>query len=227
MKKLGIISFNAPHLKTEQIILNLHSRYAITVYALPFVPRPARTVMFQHRPDQSEAAHPREICGQFNIPFIPIMHDWEIENGLDYYLIAGAGILSERCLQGKQILNAHPGVIPAVRGLDAFKWSIYELKPLGVTLHYIDKNIDVGQIVSIVPTPILPSDKLGTLARRHYENEISLLSNFEEYVSAPYSNPYAGIPAGESTRRMKLHQEEVLEKRFELYKQRYCSHATQ
>lgn len=221
MKHLGIISYNMPHLKTEQLILNLHSRYALAVYALPFVNRPERCVLFQHRPNQLQAAHPREICRRFNIPFISAKCDADIENGLDFYLIAGAGILTEKCLQGKQILNGHPGVIPAVRGLDAFKWSIYRMKPLGVTLHYIDKNVDAGKIISIVPTPIFPSDSLETLARRHYENEIRLLSNFEAEMAAP-NNPYQGIEGCESTRRMKLCQEEELKKKFELYKQRYC-----
>lgn len=225
MKHLGIISYDVPHLKTEQLILNLRDRYALTVYALPFVMRPKRRVLFQHRPNQLQAAHPREICTQFNIPFVSVKCDENIENGLDFYLVGGAGILSEKCLRGKQILNAHPGIIPAVRGLDAFKWSIYGLKPLGVTLHYIDKNVDAGQIISVLPTPIFPSDSLECLARRHYENEIRLLLDFEAQISTP-NNPYQGIAVSESTRRMKLSQEEELEKRFALYKQKYCLGST-
>lgn len=221
MKHLGIITYNAPHLKTEQVVLNLFRQYELTIYALPFVSRQERKVLFQHRPNQSTGVHPKELCTQLNLPFLELAHDWEIDNAQELYLITGAGILSEQCLQGKQVLNAHPGIIPAVRGLDAFKWSIYGLVPLGVTLHYIDKNVDSGQVISVVPTQVFPSDSLEALARRHYENEIRLLSTFEEHISVP-QNPYEGILAGEGMRRMKLQQEEELENKFIRYKELYC-----
>ena len=181
MKTLGIITYNMRHLKTEQILLQLAGRYNMRVYALPYVQRPVRTVLFQHRPEQSIAAHPRDICERYELPYIQVENDTQIDNHCELYLITGAGILSAECLSGKRILNGHPGVIPAARGLDAFKWSVYNMLPLGVTLHYIDEHVDAGEVVSIVPTPVFPSDTLEILARRHYENEIKLLVRFEEY----------------------------------------------
>lgn len=220
MKRLGIISYNTNHLKTEQIVLNLLNRYDIRVYALPFVPRPSRDVLFRHRPDQSAGAHPAELCNYFGLPFIPVHDDSEIDNSCDLYLIAGAGILSAKCLRGKRILNGHPGVIPAARGLDAFKWSIYHLIPLGVTLHYIDEGVDAGQVLTVIPTLVFSSDTLESLARRHYENEIKLLSNFEQHLDCT-ENPFEGIRPGESMRRMKYAQEQELKEKFELYKDRF------
>jgi len=221
LKTLGIITYNAKHLKTEQLILNLVGRYNITVYALPFIARPARKVLFQHRPNQADGVHPREICEYLNIPFNPVEFDWEIDNGQDFYLIAGAGILSAQCLREKLVLNGHPGIIPAVRGLDAFKWSIYNMCPLGVTLHYVDENIDAGQVIAVRPTPVFFSDTLESLARRHYENEIRMLTDFEKYISAPV-NPFKDISKGDSMRRMKHEQESELGERFLFYKQQYC-----
>lgn len=221
MKRLGIITYNINHLKTEQIVLNLLGRYELMIYALPFTARPCRKVLFQHRPDQLAAAHPQDICKYHGLPFVLVNHDFEIDNACDLYMVTGAGILSAECLREKRVLNGHPGIIPAARGLDAFKWSIYNSIPLGVTLHYIDRDIDAGQVLSVVPTPIFPTDTLESLARRHYENEIRLLSDFEEYMENP-GNPYAGIRPGESMRRMKWEQEEELQKKFELYKEQYC-----
>lgn len=223
MKKIGIITYNTNHLKTEQILLRLIGRYEIKVYALPFTQRPPRTVLFHHRPDQSTAVHPRDICQQYGLPFIPVENDAQIDNSCELYLITGAGILSAKCLQGKQVLNGHPGVIPAARGLDAFKWSIYNLLPLGVTLHFIDEQIDAGEIISIVSTPVFPSDTLESLARRHYENEIQILSQFERYLNHP-QNPFADIAHGESTYRMKTEQEAVLPERFKDYQHWMASH---
>ena len=219
MKTLGIITYNMRHLKTEQILRQLAGRYNMRVYALPYVQRPVRTVLFQHRPEQSIAAHPRDICERYELPYIQVENDTQIDNHCELYLITGAGILSAECLSGKRILNGHPGVIPAARGLDAFKWSVYNMLPLGVTLHYIDEHVDAGEVVSIVPTPVFPSDTLEILARRHYENEIKLLVRFEEYLHCP-QNPFANVSQGESTRRMKAEQEQELPKRFELYKKR-------
>lgn len=222
MKQLGIISYNTNHLKTEQIMLNLMGQYDIRVYALPFVARPNRNVLFQHRPNQAMGAHPAELCQRYGFRFLPVRNDSEIDNSCDLYLVAGAGILSTKCLHGKKILNGHPGVIPAARGLDAFKWSVYHQIPLGITLHYIDENIDAGQILAVIPTPVFLSDTLESAARRHYENEIKLLSNFQQYLSCP-KNPFEGIQARESTRRMQYAQELELKERFELYKKRFCS----
>ena len=218
MDRLGIITYDAKHLKTEQILLRLVGQYDIKVYALPYVQRPLRQVRFRHRPEQSAAAHPGDICQRYGLPYISVESDSQIDNDCELYLLTGAGILSAECLKGKRVLNAHPGVIPAVRGLDAFKWSIYNMLPIGVTLHYIDEQVDVGEIVSVIPTPVFFSDTLEMLARRHYENEIEIFAHFTKHLAYP-QNPFAGIPRGESMRRMKAEQEAELPKQFEQYKQ--------
>ena len=219
MKTLGIITYYANHLKTEQLLLRLAGRHHLNVYALPYTQRPSRKVLFSHRPNQSAAAHPGDICAQLVIPYFPVKQDREIDGSCELYLIAGAGILSAECLRGKRILNGHPGVIPAARGLDAFKWSIYNGLPLGVTLHYIDRRVDAGEIVSVIPTPVFASDTLETLARRHYENEIYTLAHFEESLRHP-CNPFPHLPQGAQMRRMGSEQERELAELFALYKQR-------
>lgn len=59
--QIGLITYNTNHLKTEQILSRLAGKYDLEVYALPFVPRKPREVLFQHRPDQSVAAHPGDL----------------------------------------------------------------------------------------------------------------------------------------------------------------------
>lgn len=221
MKKIGVISYNTNHLKTEQVVLKLLHQYDIKIYALPFILRPSREVLFFHRPNQADGVHPEELCKYYGLEYVPVSKDSEIDNNCDIYLITGAGILSAECLRGKCVLNGHPGIIPAARGLDAFKWSIYHSLPLGVTLHYIDEHVDAGEIISVVQTPVFASDTLETLARRHYETEINLLSNFETHLNDP-SNPWHSLPSRNSMRRMKYEQELALQDKFETYKQMYC-----
>ena len=59
------------------------------------------------------------------------------------------------------------------------------IDPLGITLHYIDVTVDSGEVLRIFETlepSIYRSDTLQTLARRHYENEIYVSSNFYKFL---------------------------------------------
>lgn len=49
-------------------------------------------------------------------------------------------------------------------------------------LHYIDKNVDWGEIIYIQETPVYPSDTINSLCRRYYENEIYVLSHYYNYL---------------------------------------------
>lgn len=182
--KIGIITYQSPHLKTEQVLNSFLLNDSagggdLCLYALPFVSREERAVLFSHRPKQSEAISAKEIAAKWNLKYQECASDAEIPNECDIYVITGCGILSQECLKGKKVLNAHPGIIPNSRGLDSFKWAILEDRPLGVTLHYINEEVDSGEIVAVMPTQVYESDTLHTLARRHYENEIALIANFK------------------------------------------------
>jgi len=185
MKKIGLITYQHTHLKTEQVVESLIRQdlgYSYHFYALPFVNKVAKPKLITHRPDQANAINAFDLAKQYSIPYKTCVLDTDIDNNCDVYLILGAGILSKKCIEGKRIINCHPGIIPDCRGLDAFKWAIVKEKPLGVTLHYIDEKIDAGEIIKIIPTQVYLSDTLERLARRHYENEIETLANFHRYV---------------------------------------------
>lgn len=221
IKKVGLITYHFPHLKTEQVLQRLlKQNYELIMFALPYTPRKPRKTLFNHRPTQSDAVAPQIMAEKHGIPYIVCEKDTDIHSSCDVYLILGAGILSPSCINGKKIINCHPGIIPAVRGLDAFKWAIYDMKPLGVTLHYISAEVDAGEVIAIVPTNVYITDSLATLARRHYENEIDCLSRFRDYLENP-QNPFAGIEADEPKRRMPLEKEKELFRRFELYVEKY------
>lgn len=221
IKVVGLITYHYPHLKTEQVLQRLLGMgFEFRMYALPYTARKPRKTLFQHRPEQSNAVAPQVMAEKHKIPYIKCASDDDIDDSCDVYLILGAGILSEKCVKGKKIINCHPGVIPACRGLDAFKWAIYEMKPLGVTLHYIDAQVDAGEIIAVVPTNVYVSDNLATLARRHYENEIDVLARFAYFLDNP-QNPFEGIEESEPKRRMNIEQENEFIRRFYEYRDRY------
>jgi phosphoribosylglycinamide formyltransferase-1 len=123
-------------------------------------------------------------------------------------------------LRGKKIINCHPGIIPACRGLDSFKWAIYDMKPLGITLHYIDAQVEAGEIIAVIPTNIYKTDSFATLARRHYENEINCISNFIYHLENP-RNPFSEIELSESRMRMPIEKERELVRRFSDYVEKF------
>jgi phosphoribosylglycinamide formyltransferase-1 len=226
--RLGLITYQSKHLKTEQVfqrLLQRLSEFDLRFYALPFAARKPRTTLIQHRPSQANAVPTRDLAEKHKIPYLSCESDRDIDNECDIYLVLGAGILSEECVEGKRIINCHPGIIPASRGLDSFKWAIHEMKPVGISLHYIDKEVDAGEIIAVVPTEVYPSDSIETLARRHYENEIDILSRFDAFLQNP-TNPYADIEVGDARMRMPLRLEENLQSKFEAYRLRYGTSAT-
>ena len=217
INNIGLITYHYPHLKTEQVLQKLLLKsYKYKMFALPFKQRKQREILFVHRPEQSSAAAPQILAEKHGIPYIKCLNDEDIDDSCDVYLILGAGIISGSCIAGKKIINCHPGIIPACRGLDSFKWAIYGMKPMGITLHYIDAKVDAGEIVSVVPTNVYRTDSFIALARRHYENEIDCLSNFDEYLLNPI-NSFVGIEASENKMRMPLEKEKELAKRFSEY----------
>lgn len=226
--KLAIITYDTRHLKTEQVALGLHQLggYEMSFFALPFVERPARTILFAHRPDMSAGAQSADVAAAAGASYTKVSEVNEIPTeGFDYYIIAGAGLLPatwvERTL-GK-VVNSHPGIIPLVRGLDAFKWAILDGMPIGNTLHFIDSEADAGEVFAQSLTPVFATDNLESFARRHYELEIQMMVDFEAFLrqKGPSSakNQYETRPA---RMRMKAEQQEQLRAAFERYRVQFA-----
>ena len=68
------------------------------------------------------------------------------------------------------VVNVHPGYLPLVRGNNPYVWAILHDLPQGVSVHFIDEDIDTG--------PILVRQKLELMAEPSYPallNEINVL----------------------------------------------------
>jgi phosphoribosylglycinamide formyltransferase-1 len=218
---VGLITYHYPHLKTEQVLERiLNKGFKYTMYALPFKYRKKRKPIFDHRPNQFTSILPEILAEKHKIPYVICNSDLDIKDGHDIYLVLGAGILSSQCVANKRIINCHPGIIPACRGLDAFKWAIYEMRPLGITLHYIDAEVDAGEIIYVSPTNVYKTDNLLTLSRRHYENEIDCMSRFDKLMEN-HHNSFKDIEQGEARMRMPWYKEGELSKILIEYRKKY------
>lgn len=220
--RIGILTYDSPHLKTEQLVnlLRVKSDNDITLVMLPFTPRPARQTLLQHRPAMSSGCHPIELARWWSLNAVKVTDMADFPVDFEAMIVAGARLLPPEVVTRMPIVNAHPGLIPAVRGLDSFKWAIRDAMPLGITLHLIDEGVDLGRHLASVRTPVLQQDSLESLARRHYEMELSLLADFARYLSSPEAVP-DGLPTRPARKRMPMAEEQEMIRTFESYRRRF------
>ncbi len=98
----------------------------------------------------------------------------------DVGLVVGAGymrVLTPVFLDRfPAVLNVHPSLLPEFRGLDAVKRALEAgTKRTGVTVHFMDEEVDAGPVISQEEVPILPDDTEETLMERLHAVEHQLL----------------------------------------------------
>ena len=216
--RIGIITYDHAHLKTEQLACRYNQNEKISeinLYALPFISRAERAVILPHRPDMTHAVPTESLAELSKVNFQKWDGKKDVSEFNDLFVIGGAGVIDIAFAKGKPIVNAHPGIIPLTRGLDSFKWAIYNNDPVGNTLHLIDNDVDKGEILQIQYTPVFSSDGLETLARRHYEYEIDMLANVLEVIDSRIMPSDIEKPA---TMRMKAETEAEMVRRFDDWK---------
>lgn len=80
----------------------------------------------------------------------------------------------------KKIVNLHPSFLPYNRGYNPQFWSVVEGTPSGNTIHYIDENIDTGDIIAQQKIDLLENDTLRTFYNRHRNGMVDLfMKNWE------------------------------------------------
>jgi phosphoribosylglycinamide formyltransferase 1 len=98
----------------------------------------------------------------------------------DVSLVVGAGymrVLSPVFLERfPAILNVHPSLLPAFRGLRAVARALEAgAKETGVTVHFMVEEVDAGPIVAQEKVAILPGDTEATLLERLHTIEHRLV----------------------------------------------------
>ena len=183
MIKVGILTYDKPHLKTQQVLNGLLKKKNISIKKIIFSKFKAfkeRKVFFEHRPSQFIGKKPIEIANNLKIKLENI-NNRNAFSSLDYVIVCGSQIIKKK-IKKKFIINCHSGLIPQSRGLDSFKWDILLGKKIGTTLHFIDERVDFGEIISHKYTKINKSDSLKTAANKHYNSEIKMLINFDIFL---------------------------------------------
>jgi hypothetical protein len=223
---IGLISYQTGHLKTRQLIDRLWATDRVTVYAFPFKYRevPAET-RYPDRPDQLIALNMRDYCRAKGVDYVEV-GGWNEQHaaaldGPDVYLMCIGKIVPAHFIKGRTIINAHPGLLPVNRGVDAFKWSIVRGAQLGVSLHIIDEKIDAGTCIGRRVVEVFNRDTLRTTCDLAYEIEVEMMAGFERYLKLKKWHFEVGDEYPVSHERIPADMDRRLESIFEANRKRY------
>lgn len=175
---IGILTYDIPHRKTYDTLCQIKARgitEEVAVFAEPLHYTKSFRPLLEHRPRTAlTLPDPEEICRNFGYRYYQGFDDTVLPPQ-SIILICGAGIVPQERIEKYRILNAHPGYLPNVRGLDAFKWAIYDGQPIGVTTHQLGDMVDAGLIIERKLVPVYFNDTFHAVAQRQYEMEITML----------------------------------------------------
>ena len=90
---------------------------------------------------------------------------------------------------------------------------------IGNTIHKIDNDIDMGQIIYQQLTPILQHYSLRQLSNIHYNNEIFLLSNFFKFLKKKKFTNF-NLKKKINNKRMSIEKENYIISNYSIIKKK-------
>lgn len=98
---------------------------------------------------------------------------------IDILAIASAPILKEYIFNQAKLgcLNAHPGWLPAYRGLGGNAYAIRDEHQPGVTVHFIDADVDRGKIIVREQIQIRKRDSIAKINDRAIQRGAKLMAD--------------------------------------------------
>jgi phosphoribosylglycinamide formyltransferase-1 len=228
---IGIITYDAPHRKTQDLVTNLilNGFTELHLIAIPWIQRKSFEPIFKHRPSKSVNISIAELCDRLKITFSKVelndLNKYFTENSFNHIMIGGAGLLHEELAKNHKIINSHPGYLPNVKGLDAFKWAIYQGHPIGVTTHYISDKADEGELIERRVIPVYFEDTFHNIAYRIYETEIEMLVNAIKLIDSNLvEHETLSDDRYVANKRMPHNYELIMMNRFEELRKKSNSH---
>lgn len=106
----------------------------------------------------------------------------------DVVVLGGTRIIKPSILETprRATVNAHPGLLPWLRGSASVGWALYKDMKQGATAHFIDPGIDTGDIIVRRELPVYHKDtyesinaRVATLAGELMAESLTFLANGE------------------------------------------------
>ncbi|MCL1915389.1 MAG: hypothetical protein FWG17_01550 [Desulfovibrionaceae bacterium] len=173
---IGVFTYDAIHRKTYDVLclLKVRGYSKVAVFAESFHYQKKFKPLIEHRPAAGNIPTVEIICRNLNFDFYKGFSEDRLQPGRKI-LICGSRLIDRSFIQNYTIINAHPGYLPIVRGLDALKWAIYEGNPIGVTSHVLGDDVDAGLLIDRKLVPIWRNDTFHAVAQRQYDMEVEML----------------------------------------------------
>ena len=142
--------------------------------------------------------HNTKHCGavkraaKFGIPHVRLAHKDEDQMiklfetwRVDLIVLAGyMRVLKNPSKFPCPIINIHPSLLPKYKGLHAIEQALDSGdKITGVSVHYVNEELDGGEIILQQEVPILPDDDLDSLTKAIQRIEYAILPAAIEHLS--------------------------------------------
>lgn len=120
----------------------------------PLAPRISQTLAGTAAPVYGVGNHNDALCADLLKRFQP-----------EVTVLGGTRIIKQHILEVARggTINAHPGLLPRLRGSASVGWALYKDLPIGASVHFIDSGIDTGDIILREALPVFRSDTYESL----------------------------------------------------------------
>jgi folate-dependent phosphoribosylglycinamide formyltransferase PurN len=118
-----------------------------------------------------------------SLMFVEDINGKNVENelkrmGIDKIILCHAPVVRSNILKCATTINAHPGDLPEMRGVDNVKWSLYFMSPPACTLHEVDSGIDTGIILHKEFIPLHMTDRISDIQNRASNIGLQMLADY-------------------------------------------------
>ena len=132
-----------------------------------------------------------ERAAKFGIPHVRVPHkdeDHMIELfkawNVDLIVLAGyMRVIKNPSAFPAPIINVHPSLLPKYKGLHAVEQAINNREEFtGCSVHYVNEELDGGEVIMHSEVPILPEDTIKSLTKAIQRKEYAILPAAIEHV---------------------------------------------
>ena len=115
--------------------------------------------------------------------FVKDINGKDVENelnrkGINKIVLCHSPVVKSNILKYATTVNAHPGDLPEMRGVDNVRWSLYFMSNPACTLHEVDSGIDTGVILKKEFVPLSTRDKISDIQNRASDICLKMLADY-------------------------------------------------
>lgn len=152
----------------------------------------------------------------------PVVVDGLSQIKPDLVVFTGGGLIRQTVLDnsGHGVVNCHMGVLPQYRGMDVVEWPILEghFDRVGITVHFMDKGVDTGDILHVRQIPLQLSETIHDLRNRMEPSMCqALVDTCDNFLKGELVRQPQAVTAGKQYFKMHPRLQELSSARLSAY----------